>query len=245
MDSVSIRMGDGGDLRFQLTGAASDTSARAADAQSMSFCTLGAPLTPIVPTSSPFTLMGKPPPHAAMRASVGTPAKSDGSLWMKLKKSCVETPPAGDLVALKFLYKIPLLAAALKQPEAALSEILGHFRISLEGLHDLTSESADHFNSANPNQTAVKYLSFAGGGRAGLVPTSRFFLPYYEFIKAHVRGREVSDGVVTVSSAMWGTFDPNLWPGDHADEIGHDLDLPLHMPDTDTLHRYEQIVLRF
>jgi len=61
----------------------------------------------------------------------------------------------------------------------------------------------------------------------------------------HVRGREVSDGVVTVSSATWGTFDPNLWPGDHADEIGHDLDRPLKMPDADTLHRYERIVLRF
>ena len=153
--------------------------------------------------------------------------------------------PIADLVTLKFLDKIPLLADALKTPEAALSGILGHFRISLDGLHDLTSESADHFNSANPNQTAVNYLSFAGGGRAGPVPTSRFFLPYYEFIKAQVRGREVSDGVVTVSSAMWGTFDPNLWPGDHADEIGHDLDRPLDIPDADTLQRYERIVLRF
>src|SRR6202011_4850822 len=36
--------------------------------------------------------MGNPPPHAATRASVGMPAKSDGSPWIKLKKSCVETP---------------------------------------------------------------------------------------------------------------------------------------------------------
>src|SRR5712672_1045972 len=36
--------------------------------------------------------MGNPPPHAAVRGSVGMPANSDGSLWMKLKKSCVETP---------------------------------------------------------------------------------------------------------------------------------------------------------
>src|SRR5690349_7771950 len=36
--------------------------------------------------------MGNPPPHAAIRASVGIPAKSDGSPWIKLKKSCVETP---------------------------------------------------------------------------------------------------------------------------------------------------------
>src|SRR3984893_11042793 len=68
------------------------TSARAAFAQSISFCTVGAPLSPIAPTISPFTLMGNPPPHAATRASVGMPAKSDGSLWIELKESCVVTP---------------------------------------------------------------------------------------------------------------------------------------------------------
>jgi triacylglycerol lipase len=163
--------------------------------------------------------------------------------------STIGTPhrgsPVADLVALTFLDRIPFLAEAVKEPEAAVSKILGHFRISLDGLHDLTSESAEHFNLANPNQAEVKYLSFAGGGRPGLVPTSKFFLPYYEFIKAKVRGREVSDGVVPVSSAMWGTFDPNLWPGDHADEIGHNLDQPLGNPDARTLQRYERIVLGF
>src|SRR3984957_528924 len=77
---------------FHSVGTASGRSARAALAQSMSFCTMGAPLTPIAPTPSPFTLMGNPPPHAAIRASVGMPAKSDGSLWINLKNSCVETP---------------------------------------------------------------------------------------------------------------------------------------------------------
>src|SRR5580700_11190212 len=77
---------------YYSVGTASATSARAALAQSTSFCTVGAPLSPIAPTTSPFTLMGTPPPHAATRASVGIPAKSDGSPWIKLKKSCVETP---------------------------------------------------------------------------------------------------------------------------------------------------------
>src|SRR5437899_4291616 len=77
---------------FHSVGTASGRSARAALAQSMSFCTMGAPLTPIAPTISPSTLMGNPPPHAATRASVGMPDRSDGSLWMKLKNSCVETP---------------------------------------------------------------------------------------------------------------------------------------------------------
>src|SRR6202011_1803826 len=79
-------------LPYHLVGTASDTSARAALAQSMSFCTVGAPLSPIAPTISPSTLMGNPPPHAAIRGSVGMPAKSDGSAWIKLNKSCVGTP---------------------------------------------------------------------------------------------------------------------------------------------------------
>src|SRR6266404_3975086 len=77
---------------FGPLGTASGTSARAARAQSMSFCTVGAPLSPIAPTTSPSTLMGNPPPHAAIRASVGMPANSDGSPWIKSKNSCVETP---------------------------------------------------------------------------------------------------------------------------------------------------------
>jgi len=151
--------------------------------------------------------------------------------------------PIADLIALKFLERIPFLPSVSGESQAALSKLLEHFRISLEGLHDLTSGSAEHFNSANPNEPSVKYLSFAGGGRSGLVPTSRFFLPYYEFIKVQSGGREESDGVVTVSSARWGDFDPNLWPGDHADEIGHNLDLPLGNPDAKTLRRYEDILL--
>src|SRR6202140_193394 len=87
-----VSMNHYGRSLYHLVGTASDTSARAAFAQSMSFCTVGAPLSPIAPTTSPLTLMGNPPPHAAIRASVGMPAKSDGSLWIKLKNSCVETP---------------------------------------------------------------------------------------------------------------------------------------------------------
>src|SRR6267143_3160288 len=87
-----VSMNHYGRSLYHLVGTASDTSARAAFAQSMSFCTVGAPLSPIAPTTSPFTLMGNPPPHAAIRASVGMPAKSDGSLWINLKNSCVDTP---------------------------------------------------------------------------------------------------------------------------------------------------------
>lgn len=31
------------------------------------------------------------------------------------------------------------------------------------------------------------------------------------------------NGLVTVDSAKWGTFDPNTWQGDHAEEVGNNL----------------------
>ena len=88
--------------------------------------------------------------------------------------------PVADVVALKFLPSIPLLAPALDGAEAALGKVLAHFRISLDGLHDLTTESAEHFNAAYLDQASVRYLSFAGKGRpAPMLPTSAFFMPYY------------------------------------------------------------------
>src|SRR6202041_2803994 len=75
-----------------LVGTASDTSARAAFAQSMSFCTVGAPLSPIAPTTSPFTLMGNPPPHAAIRASVGMPAKAVYALFWAISVVGIGAP---------------------------------------------------------------------------------------------------------------------------------------------------------
>ena len=56
-----------GVLFIMVAQTTSGTTARPAFAQSMSFCTVGAPLTPIAPTISPSTLMGNPPrtpPHA-------------------------------------------------------------------------------------------------------------------------------------------------------------------------------------
>src|ERR1700733_3123836 len=58
----------------------------------MSFCTVGAPLSPIAPIISSSTTMGNPPPHAAIRGSVGMPAKSDGSALKGLNKSRVGRP---------------------------------------------------------------------------------------------------------------------------------------------------------
>src|SRR5207245_10247693 len=62
-----VSMNHYGRSLYYLVGTASDTSARAAFAQSMSFCTVGAALSSIARTTSPFTVMGSPAPHAAIR----------------------------------------------------------------------------------------------------------------------------------------------------------------------------------
>src|SRR5260221_513102 len=69
-------MRGGGPIRptSQSAGTASGMSARAAFAQLTSFCTVGAPLSPIAPTISPSTLMGNPPSprrHAPKRGHAG------------------------------------------------------------------------------------------------------------------------------------------------------------------------------
>ena len=151
--------------------------------------------------------------------------------------------PVADAVALKLVPKLPVLGVVIEAATAALGNVLEHFRISLQGLEDLTTGAARNFNLQFPDNPHVKYLSYAGGGRAGLLPTSGFFLPYHEFIR--ICDGEVSDGVVGVSSAKWTGFDSNLWPADHADEIGHDLDQPLQPLDGATRDRYDAIVAQF
>jgi triacylglycerol lipase len=146
-------------------------------------------------------------------------------------------------VALEYVPKLTLLAPVLEAAKMKLGNVLEHFRISLDGLHDLTTKAARDFNTQFPDHPDVKYLSYAGGGRPGLLPTSKFFFPYYEFIR--ICEGEVSDGVVGVSSAKWTGFDPNPWPADHADEIGHDLNQPLQPPNQETLDRYDAIAAQF
>ena len=89
----------------------------------------------------------------------------------------------------------------------------------------------------------MRYLLYAGGGRRKLPNTAKFFIPYHALI--WLRTHEDNDGLVTVSSATRGHLDTELWPSDHADEVGHDLDHPLTGPDPHLLDRYSQIVQQF
>ncbi|HEV2493790.1 MAG TPA: hypothetical protein VG204_12055 [Terriglobia bacterium] len=156
--------------------------------------------------------------------------------------------PVADLFALKpveefaVLHHLNGLVHGLADIGDVAKHILEHLGISLDGLEDLTTESTARFNDKTPNNPHIRYFSVAGRGRDGGAPTAVVLQLFHEYITR--KTGQPNDGLVSVASAQWDGFDENLWPADHADEIGHDLDRPLEEPRFDHLSRYDAIVRR-
>lgn len=156
--------------------------------------------------------------------------------------------PIADLLALEPVeefaehHRLRALLEGLLAGEDLAAHLLSHLGISLDGLKDLTTESTAQFNRATPNNSRVRYFSAAGRGRDGGAPTAVVLRPFHEYITK--KTGQANDGLVAVASAQWDGFDPNFWPADHADEIGHDLDRLLDAPHFDYLARYDDIVRR-
>jgi triacylglycerol lipase len=156
--------------------------------------------------------------------------------------------PIADLLALETIEELGVLnhlqgiIKGRSVLEKGVEEILNHFGISLKGLEDLTTESMQKFNQLYPDHPGIRYFSVAGTGRPGTHPTALVLLPFYKYIQFHTG--QPSDGLVPLPSAQWGDFDPNTWPCDHAEEIGHDLDHPFEAPRFNHLARYDEIVRR-
>jgi len=113
--------------------------------------------------------------------------------------------------------------------------------ISLNGLRDLTTDYCQKvFNPTYVNAPNVSYYSVAGSGRTGFPATAAPLLLFHHYIAAHTG--EANDGLVTTTSAQWGTFDANTWPADHADEIGYNLDNLLIPPSFPYLAKYDQLL---
>jgi triacylglycerol lipase len=125
---------------------------------------------------------------------------------------------------------------------------LAQAHIHVGGLRNLTTEGVRRFNERFRDDAGTVKFSVAGTGREmeflgiPLNTCVALRLPY-RIIKE--RTGEDNDGLVSIGSAAWGEG-PELWRADHADEIGHNLDLgpqarPLHF---NHLARYEAIVDR-
>ena len=120
--------------------------------------------------------------------------------------------------------------------ELALKEL----GISLDGLRDLTTVSTQAFSAKYTNNPLVAYFSVAGSGRSGVLPTASILLLFHHYIFANTG--KPNDGLVTVDSAKWGTFDPATWTADHAEEVGYNLDNLIAPPAFPYLAGYDRIV---
>jgi hypothetical protein len=117
---------------------------------------------------------------------------------------------------------------------------LNDLGMSLDGLRDLTTVSCQAFSAKYTNQRSVDYFSVAGSGRLGFVPTASALLLFHHYIFAST-GKS-NDGLVTVDSATWGTFDPATWPADHAEEVGYNLDNLILPPAFPYLANFDRII---
>jgi len=93
---------------------------------------------------------------------------------------------------------------------------------------DLTTASGNASSAQYGDNPGLACLSVAGSGRQAAVPTAPLLLLFHHFIFA-ITGK-ASDGLVTVDSAQWGTFDPQTWPADHLEKVGYNLDNPIVLP---------------
>ena len=125
----------------------------------------------------------------------------------------------------------------VKDPLGPALDALG---ISLDGLRNLTTQSCQKFSAAYTDNPAVAYFSVAGTGRPNFPETCAAFLLLHKYISAFTG--QANDGLVAIPSAKWGTFDPNKWPCDHAEEVGNNLDNLLLPPAFPWLAKYDQVV---
>jgi len=120
-----------------------------------------------------------------------------------------------------------------------LQAALNHLNISLDGLRDLTTDRCRTFTNQFFNDPNVAYFSVAGTGRGSFPETAAGFLLFHHQILA--KTGQPNDGLVTTASAQFGTFDPETWPGDHAEEVGYNLD-NLAIPPPFYLGKYDRIL---
>ena len=124
-----------------------------------------------------------------------------------------------------------------------LRKFLTLFHVSLQGLANLTTEWTAEFNRTYVDHPDVRYFSVAGSGRPGRLKTAAVMDWSWRYIKEQTG--EENDGAVPVSSARWGELDPDFWPADHPEEIGHDVNrCGLAPKDFDYLARYRTLVER-
>ena len=96
--------------------------------------------------------------------------------------------------------------------------------ISTGAIEDLTTAKASRMPDVAATHPHIRYRSYAATGRHTEPVTSPIFLLTHKYIRFET-GQE-NDGLVTLKSAQYGEFQQPIWAGDHADIVGHNLDIP-------------------
>ena len=114
-------------------------------------------------------------------------------------------------------------------------------RAELNAVDDLAVDGARAINETCRDLTdGTRYFEIAGIGRPNGTSSAFFAIPFSLLTLAGVQ----NDGVVPFESATRGRTPLEIWAGDHADLVGHDLDRPplFQSASFDHLPRYESVV---
>jgi triacylglycerol lipase len=106
-------------------------------------------------------------------------------------------------------------------------DVIQKLGIDTRALRDLTAKAVKEIPNIVETNKSIKYFSYAAAGHANPPPTSAALAVPYQFIK--LTRNEDNDGVVTVPSAKYGDFQ-GIWPCDHVEMVGYDLDTLLAPP---------------
>jgi triacylglycerol lipase len=132
---------------------------------------------------------------------------------------CLGTPHLGSPVASLLNLLNPFEVLPLAKRDTSFIEEL---KTKTNAVHDLAETSGEAFNRACPDASSVHYFDVAGVGRTNaLFHTSAPFLPTFGLLTFACGA---NDGVVPFTSATRRRTPAAVWPADHADLVGHDLD---------------------
>jgi triacylglycerol lipase len=178
-----------------------------------------------------------------------SPANPSSMSDLVVSLTTISTPHKGSPIAdVLVAIESGLAGGDERLLEHPLRTALNIARIPVGGLRDLTTEGVRRFNEQFPDDVRTRKFSVAGVGRGLQVLGIRLDTCVALRLAHRIiqnRTGEDNDGLVALGSATWGDG-PELWKADHADEIGHNLDLGLlARPDHfDHLAKYESLVER-
>jgi triacylglycerol lipase len=110
--------------------------------------------------------------------------------------------------------------------------------IDVGALVDLTTDRVKAVPDVVATRPDIRVRSYAALGRDHGLATSALLFPTHEYIR--IVKSKPSDGLVTLESATYGKFQ-GVWPCDHADMVGHNLD-PVLPPVFRHLPKFDEII---